>query len=215
MQIAIDGPAGAGKSTAAKALARALGITYLDTGAMYRAVTWAVIKNGISFQDKAAITALAKTCRIDFAGGRVFLNGEDVSEAIRLPRVSRHTSDVAPLADVRTEMVRRQREIAREQSVVMDGRDIGSVVLPKADFKFYIDASSKIRAERRHAELAEKGIDESVEKIEQDIVRRDYNDSHRKNGPLTRTPDAVYILTDSKDVDTVVREMQDRIQGGR
>ena len=205
MQIAIDGPAGAGKSTIAKLVAKKLGITYLDTGAMYRAVTLAVMRREGSFNDQSAMIKIAEECEISFSDRQVFLNGEDVTDAIRTPDVSKHTSDVAPVSEIRDILVEEQRRIAKGTSVIMDGRDIGSVVLPDADYKFYLDADASVRAERRYKELLEKGTDQTLEEIKQDIIQRDYNDMHRKSGPLIKADDAVVIDSTSMGIDEVAK----------
>ena len=204
MQIAIDGPAGAGKSTIAKLVAEKLGITYLDTGAMYRAVTLAVKRKGGNFNDQAAMIKIAEGCEISFSDQQVFLNGEDVTDAIRTPDVSKHTSDVAPVAEIRDILVEEQRRIAKGTSVIMDGRDIGSVVLPDADYKFYLDADASVRAKRRHKELSEKGNNQTLEEIKRDIIQRDYNDMNRQSGPLIKADDAVVIDSTSMGIDEVV-----------
>lgn len=215
MQIAIDGPAGAGKSTIAKIIAEKLGILYLDTGAMYRAVTLGVIENGIDFSSVEAVAHFAETAQICFFEKKVFLNDEDVTEAIRSAEVSAGTSLVASNALVRAILVKRQQEIAGEQSVIMDGRDIGSVVLPKADFKFYLDASIEERAKRRYDEMVAKGdFSDTLETIEAAIRQRDYNDSHRKEGPLVCTEDAIVVDTTGKSIESVVEELLKYIKGG-
>lgn len=195
MQIAIDGPAGAGKSTIAKKIAKALGIIYLDTGAMYRAITYGVLENHIPFSDTEAIIAFAQENPITFEGTDVFLKGKRVTAAIRTPEVSHHTSDIACIAAVRAIMVDLQRAIVQNTSVIMDGRDIGSVVLPQADYKFYLDASIAERAKRRLLDFEAAGIEKTLEEVEKDIERRDYNDSHREASPLVCTEDAISIDT--------------------
>jgi cytidylate kinase len=207
VQIAIDGPAGAGKSTIAKLIADRLGILYLDTGAMYRAITYGVLQDGLGFEDADKITAYTADSTIAFDGGDVFLNGNRVTEEIREPLVSRHTSDVACIPGVRALLVARQQAIAGELSVIMDGRDIASVVLPDADYKFYLDASVDERAARRHKELQEKGIAKTLDEIRQDILTRDRNDSSREAGPLVCTPDAVRVDTTGKSIQEVCDEI--------
>lgn len=212
MQIAIDGPAGAGKSTIAKLVAKKLGITYLDTGAMYRAVTLAVMRQGADFSDSASMIRIAGECDIALSDDHVFLNGEDVTDAIRTPEVSKHTSDVAPIAEIRDILVEEQRRIAEGTSVIMDGRDIGSVVLPGADYKFYLDADAAVRAERRYKELSEKGTDQTLEEIHRDIIKRDYNDMHRESSPLVKADDAVVIDSTSMGIDEVAQTIISHIQ---
>lgn len=207
MQIAIDGPAGAGKSTIAKIIAERTGILYLDTGAMYRAITYGALKAGIDWQDQQSIIDIAANSRITFDQNRVILNGEDITEAIRMPEVSKHTSDVAVISEVREILVNEQRRIAAGTSVIMDGRDIGSVVLPDADYKFYLDATVRERAQRRLKEFEDKGLTKTLQEVERDIAQRDYNDMHRKAGPLVCVPDAVVIDTTGKDISTVCQEI--------
>ncbi len=200
--IAIDGPSGAGKSTIAKALAKRLGITYLDTGAMYRAVALYALKNGVDPNDEPRVNELLPQIRISigYENGtqRVTLGDEDVSLAIREHAVSKAASDISKLSAVRTKLVDMQREIASRQSVVLDGRDITSVVLPNAKYKFFLTASPEVRARRRALELSERGCAVEYEKILSDIIDRDYNDSHRSNSPLVCTADSV--LVDSSDL---------------
>ena len=215
MQIAIDGPAGAGKSTIAKIIAKELGILYLDTGAMYRAITYGVWKNKMDFSDQEAIADFTRENTIDFKGTDVYLSGEKVTEEIRLPIVSKHTSDVACIGEVRRLLVRQQQSIAGSHSVIMDGRDIGSVVLPEADYKFYLDASIDERARRRAIEQQAKGIDQDFDSIRESIVVRDYNDSHRDEGPLVCTEDAVVLDTTGKSIEEVCQVILENIRGGK
>ena len=199
MQIAIDGPAGAGKSTIAKIIAKELGILYLDTGAMYRAITYGVWKNKMDFSDQKAIAKFTKENTIDFKGNDV----------------SRHTSDVACIGEVRRLLVGQQQSIAGSHSVIMDGRDIGSVVLPEADYKFYLDASIDERARRRAIEQQSRGIDQDFDSIRESIAVRDYNDSHRDEGPLVCTEDAIVVDTTGKSIDEVCQVILDNIRGGK
>lgn len=214
MQIAIDGPAGAGKSTIAKIIAKELSILYLDTGAMYRAITYGIWDNKMDFSNTEVITNFTKNSIIDFEGNDVFLNGTKITSEIRLPIVSKHTSDVACIGEVRKLLVKQQQSIAGSQSVIMDGRDIGSVVLPEADYKFYLDASIDERAKRRAIEQQEKGIEEDLDAIRESIRMRDYNDSHRSEGPLVCTDDAIVVDTTGKNIDEVCRVILDTIAGG-
>ncbi|MCH4072643.1 (d)CMP kinase [Pseudoramibacter sp.] len=205
MQIAMDGPAGAGKSTIAKCVAKKLKITYLDTGAMYRAITKGVIDRGICFDDQDAIAEYAHQAVIAFKGDQIFLDGQDVTRAIRTPEVSAHTSDVASVPEVRKVLVQAQQQIAEGTDVIMDGRDIGSRVLPNADYKFYLDAAVSERAKRRYDELkAKKALDgKTLADIEADIEKRDYLDSHREVDPLVCCEDAHRIDTTAMTIDQV------------
>lgn len=195
--VAIDGPAGAGKSSVAKITANRLHYLYIDTGAMYRAFTWAVLENHIDITDEAAVKKLTDTIHIRLEPASdicyVYVNDRDVTEAIRTPYISSHVSQVAALAVVRTKLVQLQREMAAGGGVILDGRDIGTVVLPKADLKIYLTASVKARAKRRFLELQEKGGTETLEQIEQSIAARDDMDSHRAVSPLKKADDAVLV----------------------
>ncbi len=200
-KIAIDGPSAAGKSTAAKTIAQQLGYLYIDTGAMYRAVALMAIRQNIAFDDAKALTDL--TARLDIrlentsAGYKVSVNDEDVSEEIRLPEVGNAASPVSAVQGVRELLVKMQQQMAKTTSVVMDGRDIGTVVLPDADCKIFLTADARERAYRRCEELKAKGIDADIDQIEQDIIARDYRDSHRSNSPLKQADDA-YLIDSSQ-----------------
>jgi cytidylate kinase len=194
--VAIDGPAGAGKSTIARRVAARLGYTYIDTGAMYRAVALAAMRSGVDLADQARVEALARAVRIDFSpSGGVLLDGEDVTEAIRAPEVSPAASKVSAFPGVRQALVERQREIAAGRHVVMEGRDIGSVVFPDAEVKIYLDADPRVRAQRRVRELRDKGIEADPGAIEREMRERDHRDSTRADSPLKRTADAAYVDT--------------------
>jgi len=209
MQIAIDGPAGAGKSTIAKKIATTYKMTYLDTGAMYRCVAHSVLNQiGDRFDNEAEIVKIAEATVIRFEGEQVFCNDRDVTREIRTPLVSRHTSDVARIKAVRDQMVSLQREYAKDHSVVMDGRDIGSVVLPDAEVKFFLDADVLERAQRRKKEMDEKGNGKALEEIKNDIENRDSNDRNRSEGPLVQVPDAIVIDTTGKSIEEVYEEMR-------
>lgn len=211
MQIAIDGPAGAGKSTAAKLLARRLNYIYVDTGAMYRAVTLKALERGISLDDGAAAVALAQQAAIDFRvegeRQRVLCDGQDVSEAIRSPEVSANVSKLAAWPELRAVMVAKQQAIAAQRDVVMDGRDIGEVVLPQADYKFFITAGLKTRSERRRKELSAQGYAADAAAVERDMAERDRMDAARPVGALKQLPDAIVIATDDLSVDEVLGRM--------
>lgn len=215
--IALDGPSGSGKSTVAKRLSNLLDILYLDTGAMYRATALKAIKSGVDTLDNDGVSAFISDIdiKIKYHDGvqHTFLDGEDVSEKIREPQVSMAASNISSLKCVRLKMVELQRVIAGETSCVLDGRDIGSYVLPNADFKFYITADSGVRAARRHKELKEKGFDVDYNQLKQEIEQRDYNDAHRDFAPLVQAQDAIFIDTSDLDVEQVVGKITDIING--
>lgn len=199
--VAIDGPAGSGKSTTAKAVAKRLGLTYIDSGAMYRALTRAALDAGVAPGDEAALTALADDATLDLRPGEresvVLWNGRDVSTAIRTPEVDANVSEVSAHGAVRQRMVERQRQFGRHRGVVMEGRDIGSVVFPLATAKIYLDASPEARAERRWRQFRERGQDADRAEVLQDLLARDRLDSGRDESPLTISPDA--LVLDSSD----------------
>lgn len=200
IRVAIDGPSGAGKSTLARSAAAALGFLYVDTGAIYRTVGLCVREHGVDPSDEAAVARLLPGLRLnlryDEAGGqRMLLNGRDVSEEIRLPEISRYASAVSALPAVRAYLLETQRELARENHVIMDGRDIGTVVLPDAEVKIFLTASAKVRAERRCRELKERGTPQPYEEVLQDIEDRDWQDTHRSAAPLRQAEDAVLLDT--------------------
>jgi|LGOV01.1.fsa_nt_gb cytidylate kinase len=203
MQIAIDGPAGAGKSTIAKKIAKIKKMTYLDTGAMYRCITYAILDAGLSVTDKEGIINFTKQAEINFQNEKVFCNGRDVTEAIRTSEVSKYTSDIASIKEVRELLVSQQRKIAKNQSVIMDGRDIGSVVLPQADLKIFLDANILERAKRRKVDLDQAGNKKSLESIKKDIEKRDCSDRSRMEGPLIQVEDAMVVDTTGKTIDDV------------
>lgn len=211
ISIAIDGPASAGKSTIAKRLAEALHFIYLDTGAMYRSLTYAAIKNRVSFDQEQELVELLKKCSITFSSEngtqKVYLNEEDVTEKIRETAVTNHVSEVSSHAAVRTEMVARQQQIAKEGNIVMDGRDIGTVVMPHADLKIFLSASAEERALRRYREMLEKGMDVSLEQLTHDMKERDYFDSHRSASPLQKAEDAIELNTTHLSIEEVVERV--------
>ena len=219
LNIAIDGPAGAGKSTVAKMIAKKLGILYLDTGAMYRAVAYHMLKKGISVRDAEAVVAELPSVEIDlkYIDGvqHIYCGGEDVSTKIREHAVSGAASDVSAIPEVRIKLVELQREIAEKNDLVVDGRDIGSYVLPNASCKFYLTASPDVRAKRRYDELLAKGQEQDYEKILADINQRDYNDSHRKFAPLVCVPDAHYVDSSEMTADEVCESMLKVIENGK
>ena len=207
-QIAIDGPAAAGKSTSAKLVAKRLGYLYIDTGAMYRAVALMAIREGIAFDDAQALTDLTKRTdiRLESEGDtyKVFVNGEDVTAAIRQPEVGNAASPISAIEGVRQVLVQKQQEMAAACPVVMDGRDIGTVVLPNADCKVFLTAASRIRAERRALELQQRGLAADIDEIEADIIERDHRDSNRTHSPLQQAEDAHLLDSSSLDIDKVV-----------
>ena len=213
LKVAIDGPAGAGKSTVAKLVADQLGYLYIDTGAMYRAVTWLVVQNGISPSDEAAIIEIVRTAKILLKPGdkssrqlaRVFVNGKEITKQIRTQEITKLVSPLSAIPAVRAYLVEQQRNMSRQGAVVLDGRDIGTVVLPDAEIKIFLTASPEVRAQRRFRELKAFG-DETVDfdTLLKDIVERDERDSNRAIAPLCMADDAVLILTDNMLIDEVV-----------
>ena len=191
--IAIDGPAGAGKSTIARSLAGRLGFTYIDTGAMYRAVALWALRQKVDFSDMHRLEQLAVASRIELAPGRISLNGEDVTGAIRAPEVSDGASKVAVIPAVRRAMVAKQREIGERASVVMEGRDIGTVVFPGAQVKIFLDADPAERVRRRMSDLRARGDTVTAEQLAMDMKERDQRDSTRADAPLAQAPDAIYL----------------------
>lgn len=218
INIAIDGPAGAGKSTIAKAVAKRLGIIYLDTGAMYRSVAYYVLKHGVSVSDEKEVQRLLDGLEMDIryedGAQQIYVCGENVTPYLREPHMSKAASDVSALPAVRYKMVELQREFAASRDVVLDGRDIGTFVLPEANCKFYMTASPEERAERRHKELVEKGSACTFKEVLDDINKRDYNDSHRAVAPLRQADDAVYIdttdMTPEEVTELVVRTVSEK-----
>lgn len=205
MQIAVDGPAGSGKSTIAKLIAEEKNITYLDTGAMYRAVTLKVLNLGIAFDDLDAIKSTLTGMVIGFKGNNLILDGVDVSEDIRTQRINENVSAIAAIGFVRADMVKRQQEIASNQSIIMDGRDIGTKVLPNAEVKIYLTASIEERAERRYKEMTEKGVEVSFDEICSSIAERDRLDMTREESPLVKADGAVEIDTTGISINDVVK----------
>lgn len=203
-RIALDGPAGSGKSTVAKIIAKKLGIEYLDTGAMYRAVTLFVVNNQVALTDENAVEQALKEIHIDFANGRLILNQKDVSEEIRSPEIAARVSEVAAIKAIRVAMVEQQQAMASRKEIIMDGRDIGTVVLPNTPYKFYLTASIEERALRRFEEMKVKGLDVELNQIQEDIATRDAYDMGRKESPLVQATDAVLVDTTGMDIEGVV-----------
>ena len=214
--IAIDGPAGAGKSTIAKKLAADLGYVYVDTGAMYRAMAYYFLQNGIDAKDENAIADACSNVdvTIQYVNGeqQVILNGENVNGVIRKEEVGNMASATSVYPVVRTKLVELQRQLASKENVIMDGRDIGTVVLPNANVKIYLTASSAVRAKRRFDELTAKGVECDIDAIEKDIIDRDYRDIHRETSPLRQAEDAVLLDSSNLDIDGVVAEMKKIIE---
>lgn len=211
INIAIDGPASAGKSTIAKKVAEVLGYIYLDTGAMYRTLTYAALTNQLDLGDEESLSSLLKRTDITFSAGKekqhVYLNEADVTDIIRSEDVTQNVSLVSSYAKVREEMVTRQKEIAKSGGVVMDGRDIGTVVLPQAEVKIFMTATAEERASRRYKENVAKGINTPLEELTEDMRRRDHLDSTREISPLKRAQDAIELDSTQLTIDEVVQEI--------
>lgn len=217
IQIAIDGPSGAGKSSLARRLAGELGFLYVDTGALYRAIGLYMMRAGVEMTDPAQVLPQLKKLQLELryidGAQHVFLNGEDVSEEIRREPVSMAASKVSAHQGVRDFLTETQREIARKNNVLMDGRDIGTVILPDAQIKIFLTASAEERARRRTLELQQKGQKVDYEEVLEDIRRRDYDDSHRAAAPLRQAEDAVLVDTTGDDFETVFQKLCELIRG--
>lgn len=211
MQVAIDGPASAGKSTVAKIIAKNMGYIYLDTGAMYRACTLVAKQNRLAYDDQSGILKALNNNIISFKNidddQRVYINDKDVSFDIRTPEITANVSQVSALSEIRKKMVEIQRKIAGENNIIMDGRDIGTTVLPDADVKIFLIASVASRAKRRYLDFKEKGINQNLTDIEKDIADRDYKDMHRKISPLRKAEDAYQVDTTDMSIDQVVNKL--------
>lgn len=219
INVAIDGPAGAGKSTIAKAAAKELGFIYVDTGALYRAVAYNAVKNGVIDDEQGIISMLDDTkVELKYVEGvqSVYLNGEDVSGFIRTPEISMGASKVSAIPQVREFLLNLQRKIAKTNNVIMDGRDIATVVLPDAEVKIFLFASPECRAERRYKELVEKGENVSFDDVLKDVNQRDYQDSHREIAPLKPSEESIMAdtseLTLQESIDLIVNTIKERIQ---
>lgn len=213
--IAIDGPAGAGKSTIAKTLAKDLNYVYVDTGAMYRAMAYYFLSNNIASDDEESIKKACENVRITLRyqdnEQQVILNDENVNGVIRTEEVGKMASVTSAYPFVRTKLVELQRELAKTENLIMDGRDIGTVVLPNADVKIYLTASSKVRAKRRYDELTAKGVNCDFDEIEKDIIDRDYRDMNRETSPLKQAEDAILLDSSDLDIDGVLNAMKNII----
>jgi len=214
--IAIDGPAAVGKSTMGKLIARELGFLYIDTGAIYRAITWKVLKNNINKNDENMISDLVSNTCIIIEGENtnstkdyyhIFVDGEDVTEEIRNPKIDRNVSQIARLPKIRKQLIYLQRKLAEKGNIVMEGRDIGSVILPKADIKLYFTASEEERIRRRYIELLDKGYNVDYEEVKKQILQRDEIDSKRKYAPLIKAKDAILIDSTKKSIEEVKNEI--------
>ena len=211
--VAIDGPAGAGKSTIAKLLAQRIGADYIDTGAMYRAVALKLLRTGTDYRDPGQLQAMLDSIDVDFSEGRTLLDGEDVSGLIRTPEISALASPSSGVPAIRYKLTALQQDMGKRKSIVMDGRDIGTVVFPDADFKFFLTASAEERARRRTAEMQAKGEEADYETVLADIIQRDYQDSHRDFRPLKQAEDAVLIDSTDMDIEAVVDTMMAFVEG--
>jgi CMP/dCMP kinase len=217
--VAIDGPAGAGKSTLARRLAARLGFLYIDTGAMYRAVALWALREGVPLDDAARLEQLALHAEIALTGDTLTLNGEDVTTAIRAPEIADAASRVSALPAVRRAMVAQQQRLGAAASAVMEGRDIGTVVFPKAEVKIYLDADPRVRAARRLLDLEARGEAPSLDEVEQDIRRRDERDRTRADSPLIQAPDAIYFdstgLSAAEVEEGLLRIVRERTSNGK
>ncbi len=214
--VAIDGPAGAGKSTVAKKVAQRLSLLYIDSGAMYRAVAWKALADNVDVSDEGAVAEMAAGMSIELmpadSGTRVFVNGKEVTRSIRTPEVTDASSRLAAIEQVRRILVERQQAMGREAGVVMEGRDIGAVVFPDTPFKFYLDASVRERARRRKKDLEKAGYEVELDRLEREVGERDRRDSTRSISPLRRVEDAALIDTTGMSIDEVVDAVACRVE---
>ncbi len=210
--IAIDGPAGAGKSTISKLIAKNLGINYIDTGAMYRAITYKCIKEDIDVNDIQRVVDLCSRTDVDFVDNYIYLDGQRLNEEIRTLQVSSRVSDVAKIPQVREFLMEKQREIGKRSDVILDGRDVGTHIFPDAKYKFFLNASAQERGRRRYQELIDKGQSVALEEIIEDIKKRDYIDSTREVAPLVKADDAIEVDTTSMTIDQVVTYISDMVR---
>jgi cytidylate kinase len=210
--IAIDGPSGAGKGTVARAIASTLGYRHIDSGAMYRAVGWKALQDGLPLDHEAAITAVAERAQIDISSARVSIDGEDITRAVRTPEIDRAAAAVARLPRVRAVLVERQRQMGATGAIVMEGRDIGTVVFPQADVKVYLDADPEERARRRAHDPAHSGVPAAVSEVATLLTQRDEQDRTRTASPLYAAHDAVIVDTTGNSVDDVVRDVMNVVE---
>ncbi|SCN22381.1 Cytidylate kinase [Clostridium sp. N3C] len=214
ISIAIDGPAGAGKSTIAKKIANKLGIMYINTGLMYRAITFKALEKNIAPADVEGLIKLIDNIEMYFENNNIFINGEDLTSKLTTQEINKSVASYAAIPEVRERLVELQRNLSNKFDVIMDGRDIGTVVLKNAAFKFYLTASPEERANRRYRELTAKGIEASYEEILKDIIDRDYKDMHREVNPLRKAEDAIEIDSTSLSIDEVVDLISKQVQLG-
>jgi len=213
MIVTLDGPAGSGKSTVARRVASLLGLSYLDTGALYRASALQARRQGLKFEDTPEMRRMMSEIRIAFDGARTMLNNRDVSESIRSPEISHYASVISAIPVVREMLLPLQRRVGEAQDVVAEGRDMGTVVFPEAEFKYFLDASVEERARRRFLEMKHTGTETTMEQVLDEMRSRDERDSSRVAAPLRKAADAVYILTDGMTVDEVVESIVRRVKG--
>ena len=210
--VTVDGPAGSGKSTIAKLIAKKYNLTYLDTGAMYRMIALYVIKHNIDLEDKKAIADMLEKVDLDIEGDKFYLDGEDVTEMIRTPEVNKIVSPVAAIKEVRQKLVEMQRAISKGKRTILDGRDIGTAVFPKADVKIFLIASPEVRALRRLKEYEQKGVETTYEEVLESIKERDHIDSTRKESPLVKAEDAHEVDSSKMTIDKVVDKISEYIE---
>nr|WP_175550841.1 (d)CMP kinase [Clostridium intestinale] len=213
ISVAIDGPAGAGKSTIAKIIAKRYNLMYINTGAMYRAVTLVAMNQDISVDNISKLMSLMESMEMHFENDNLILNGENIQSLLTTPVISNNVSNYAQIPEVRRNLVKLQREMGKQYNVIMDGRDIGTVVLKDAKFKFFLTASPEERANRRYEELKNNGLDVKYDDILSDIIKRDYIDSNREVDPLIKAHDAIEIDTTGLDIDGVVNKISNYING--
>ncbi|WRY53982.1 (d)CMP kinase [Clostridium intestinale] len=213
ISVAIDGPAGAGKSTIAKIIAKRYNLMYINTGAMYRAVTLVAMNQDISVDNISKLMSLMESMEMHFENDNLILNGENIQSLLTTPVISNNVSNYAQIPEVRKNLVKLQREMGKQYNVIMDGRDIGTVVLKDAKFKFFLTASPEERANRRYEELKNNGLDVKYDDILSDIIKRDYIDSNREVDPLIKAHDAIEIDTTGLDIDGVVNKISNYING--
>lgn len=214
LSVAIDGPAGAGKSTIAKIVAKRYNLMYINTGSMYRAVTYKALEKDISPENIEALCNLIETMEMHFENDELYLNGVNINDQLTLPNISKNVSAYASIKEVRTRLVTLQRDMSKKYDVIMDGRDIGTVVLKDASFKFFLTASPEERATRRYEELKAKGLEVDYSNILKDIIQRDYLDSNREVDPLTKAEDALEVDTTGINIDQVVGKICEYINNG-